>query len=419
MSRKPGLVVIGGGQAGFQAAASARAMGYQERVTIVSGEAEPPYQRPPLSKAYLLGKQTRESLFLQKPSFYEDQGIELLLSRSVAQIDRQGSRVELDDGGYLPFTHLVLATGATNHTLPIQGTSLDGVLSLRSLGEADALRQRVEACQAIVVVGGGFIGLEFAAVARALGKSVTLVETQPRLMARAVPPAISAFYQREHEVRGVIFAMPAGVSRFDGEGGRLRRVVLRDGRMLEAELALVGVGVAPETRLAVAAGLSVGNGIEVDATLRTSDPRIFAIGDCASFLLTSGARRRVESVPNAVDQGRHLATCLVGGSASFSTLPWFWSDQYQYKLQIAGLAEGVEETVLRGCAEEARFSVFSYRAGRLVAVHSVNRPLDHAFARKLLGAGVSIPKHEATDETLDLRLIAQARSAAPGGIPST
>ncbi|TXM92767.1 NAD(P)-binding protein [Methylobacterium sp. WL30] len=405
-----GLVVVGGGQAGFQVAASLREAGFADPVTIVGDEPGLPYQRPPLSKAYLAGKTDAAGLHLRPDAFYAEHRIAVRSQTRAVAIDRAARTLRLGDGTVLPYDHLVLATGARNRPLPVPGADLAGVRQLRDLADADALRAALEIARRIVVVGAGFIGLEFAAVAAARGLDVTVIEAADRPMARAVSTETGAFFRGAHEGLGVRFAFGAGVASIAGEGGRAGAVRLSDDRELPADLVVVGIGVLPNQELAAEAGLSVADGIRVDAFLATDDPAISAIGDCtrhpSAFAtgLSADGTVRIESVQNAIDQGRCLAARLAGRPAAYAALPWFWSDQGRYKLQIAGLSGPSDLSVRRGAGEA--FSVFRYRGARLVAVESINRAGDHMMARRILGAGRTPTPVQAADPAFDLKAFA-------------
>ncbi|MBV9747364.1 MAG: FAD-dependent oxidoreductase [Acetobacteraceae bacterium] len=406
------MVIVGTGQGGFQVAASLREEGFDGRVLLVGDEPDLPYQRPPLSKAYLTGEADADLVRMRPETFFAEHGVELRAGEQVTRIDRAERQVVLASGKALPYDHLVLALGARNRPLPVPGADLDGVVQLRTLGEAEALRQRLDAAREAVVVGAGFIGLEFAAAA-SRGIPVTVIEATDRPMARAVSPAMSHFFRGAHERQGVRFAFGATVVRVLGTDGRASGVETADGRRFAADLVLVGIGVIPNAELAADAGLAVANGIVVDEHLQTSDPAISAIGDCAAHpsRFAPGAPVRIESVQNAVDHARCVAARLAGRPAPYASLPWFWSEQGKLKLQIAGLATPHERAVVRGDpAQEGKqdgkgggFSVFCYSGGKLVGVESVNRPLDHVLARKLLTSGVTVTPEQAADRGFDLR----------------
>ena len=309
---------------------------------------------------------------------------------------------------------MVLATGARNRKLPVEGADLMGVLYLRTLAESDAIRERFAAAQEIVVAGAGFIGLEIAAVASKLGKHVTVVEPLARVMSRAVSPIVSDFYAQAHAQWGVTLLLNTRLERIRGEGGRVVGVSLSEGRELPADLVLVGIGIEPETALAQSAGLTVANGIVVDARLATVDATISAIGDCASFPEPgSGRMIRLESVQNAADQGRCVAKRISGEPADYAAVPWFWSDQRDLKLQMVGLTAGCDRTVLRGDPAQRAFSVFCFRGERLVGIESINHAGDHMFGRRLLAAGETLTPEEAGDLGFDLKAAACRPDAGP------
>jgi 3-phenylpropionate/trans-cinnamate dioxygenase ferredoxin reductase component len=405
------VVIVGAGHAGFQLAASLRQHGFDGPVVLVGDEPVLPYQRPPLSKEYLAGKIGLDLLLMQPEAFYRDHRIEFRAGTRVVAIDRAARRVELAAGGHLSYGHLVLATGARNRVPPLPGIERDGVCYLRSLAETDLLRERLAAAERIVVIGAGFIGLEFAAVARAQGKHVHIVELTDRVMGRVVSPPVSHFFAAAHRRAGVEFTFRAQAVRIAGDGGRVAHVELAGGDRLAADLVLVSVGVVPNGELAAAAGLPVANGIVVDAALATADPLVSAIGDCASFpcVHAAGAPTRLEAVQNAADHARCVADRITGRPHPYGALPWFWSEQGELRLQIAGLTNGHDETILRGDPESGQFSVFCYREGRLVGIESVNRPADHAQARRLLAAGRQVSPEDAADASFDLRAAAGAR----------
>ena len=388
-----GVVIIGAGQGGFQTAASLRAEGYQERITLIGDEAGVPYQRPPLSKGFLLGKQEQRHAELRPPTFYETQRITLVTARATA-IDRFARKVVLDSGAQIEYDTLVLATGARNRLLPHEN-----VLYLRTLGEAAEIRERLAAANDVVVIGGGFIGLEVAAAARTLSKQVTVVEGQPRLMARVVAPVVSEYFRSQHEAKGVDILLNAALI-----GISDKEVLLGERTRRPADLVIAGIGVVPNMEVAREAGLPVGNGITVDENLRTPDERIFAIGDCAESPNSyAGMLCRLESVQNAVDQAACVAKAIVGHGAPYGAVPWFWTDQYDIHLQMAGLPVGFDQVVTRSDPETRKFSVFYFRGGTLCAVDSVNRPADHLAARKLIGARVALSPDQAKDESFDLK----------------
>ncbi len=404
------VVVVGAGHAGVQVAASLRDEGFAGRIVLVSGEASYPYQRPPLSKAYLKGETGAEGLLLRAEAFYTAKDIELKRGTRVIALDRQARTVALSNGETIGYDHLVLATGTVPRPFAVPGRDLSGVLTLYTIEDASRLKAAIEAAGDVVVVGAGFIGLELTAAAVAAGKRVSVVELGPRPLGRAVSSEISTFYAGAHGAAGARLLFGAGVERIEGEDGRVRAVVLSDGTRLAADLVLVGIGVLPEDGLAREAGLSCDNGIVVDEFLLTSDPAISAIGDCAAFPSPhSGSRIRLESVQNAVDQARCVAKRLTGKAEPYSALPWFWSDQGPLKLQIAGLSHGCDRWAMRGDPLENAFTVFGFRGDRLAVVETVNRPADHMVARKLIAAGIALTPEEAADPAVDLKALLKAR----------
>jgi 3-phenylpropionate/trans-cinnamate dioxygenase ferredoxin reductase subunit len=410
-----GTVIVGGGQAGFQVAASLREAGYAEPVIVIGDEPQLPYQRPPLSKTYLTGETTAQRLEFRPQSYFEKHRIDLRTRERVTVIDRGARRVTMSSGQTLAYEHLVLATGAHNRQLPVSGAEHDGVLYLRTLAEADAMKDRFASAESIVVAGAGFIGLELAAVASKLGKQVTVIEPLARVMSRAVSPEISHFYAQAHAAWGIDLRLNTRLEKIDAAGGRVRSVTTVAAETLPADLVLVGIGIVPASELAEAAGLSVANGICVDPQLCTADPNVSAIGDCASFPdAASGTTIRLESVQNAVDQARCVAKRIAGRPADYAAVPWFWSDQRDLKLQMVGLTAGCDRTVLRGSSDARAFSVFCFQGDKLAGIESVNRPGDHMFGRRLLGAGASITPDEAADPAFDLkaRLATLPRTAA-------
>jgi 3-phenylpropionate/trans-cinnamate dioxygenase ferredoxin reductase subunit len=397
------VVIAGAGHAGFQLAASLRQHGYGERICLINDEAHLPYQRPPLSKAYLKGEGRPDSLMFRPDKFYRDQNIELIADRA-AFIDRAAHRLLLASGAFLDYGHLVLATGARNRLLDIPNANLEDVRYLRILDESEALRQRIATARHVVVIGAGFIGLEFAATARAKGLEVDVVELGARVMARAVTAEISDYFQERHTAAGIRIHLGVQATAIEEDGARVTGVSLSDGRHVPADLVVVGVGVLPNVELAEQAGLPVAAGIVVNEQLLTADPDISAIGDCALFASPRfGGSLRLESVQNAADHGRCVAARLTGDARTYDGLPWFWSDQGDDKLQIAGLTTGYDRVVVRGDRAQRSFSAFCYKSGQLVGIESINRAADHVFGRKILGLNRSIGPEQAADLTFDLK----------------
>jgi 3-phenylpropionate/trans-cinnamate dioxygenase ferredoxin reductase subunit len=400
------VVIVGAGHAGVQAAASLREQGFQDEIVLLSGESELPYQRPPLSKGFLKGEMDFLGLPLRAEAFFSDHRIELRRGARACRIDRARRWVETSSGDPIDYGHLILATGSRHRRLAAPGVALPGVFGLRTIADAIAIRQRLGTGVRLVVVGAGFIGLEIAATARGLGVDATVVEIA-RPMGRAVSPIISDFFLKAHSAAGVRFRIGRGVAEIRG-ADKAEAVVLTDGEVLPADFVVVGVGVIAEDALARESGLECGNGIVVDQHLATSDPAISAIGDCADFPHAAlGARTRLESIQNAVDQGRCVAARLAGKPAPYDSLAWFWSDQGELKLTIAGLAHGVDQWVVRGEPESGAFSTFGFRDGRLAVVESVNRAADHAAAKRIIGTPKTLTPEDAANPAFDLRALAK------------
>ena len=404
-----GTLVVGASQAGVELAVAMRRLGDTAPITLAGAEPAPPYERPPLSKAYLAGTVDQASLSLRAPQFFAERRIDVVSGCRVARIESTpdaaagAGLARTVDGRVFPFDRLALTVGARARRLVVPGADLRGVHYLRTVADAMRLRRHLDAARRVVVIGGGFIGLEVASVARTLGKDVTVVEAAGRLMARSVAPAVSAFYHDAHRRRGVEMCLGVGVVALHGQDGRIVAVELADGRRLPADLVIVGVGIVPRTGLAAQLGLACEGGIIVDAHARTSDPSIVAAGDCtvSPHPLTGAGRYRLESVPHATAQARIAAATLLGLSAPPPDVPWFWSDQYDLKLQIAGLSDGYDQCVVRGASADS-ISVLYYRDGVLLAVNAVNRVADYFDVRRALARGATIPAQRASDP--DIRL---------------
>jgi len=401
-----GLVIVGGSYAAVQAAASARQGGYQEPIRILSEDRHPPYQRPPLSKAFLTDAGDA-SVPLRADTFYAEQRITLELGTRVEGIDRGSKHVVTADGVRLRYDKLILATGARPRTMNVDGSALEGVCLLRSLDDARSIKRRLADVQSVAVVGGGFIGLEVAASCAKLGKKVTVIEALPRLMSRALPPMLADWFANQHRAHGADLRLGIGVAAFRGTGGNVHSVGLSGGTEIPAQLVVVGIGVVPNEELAKGAGLSCANGVLVDTFGRSSDPDIFALGDCSRHPSRySDTPLRLESVQNAMDQGRAAGATIAGKETPYDTIPWFWSDQYDLKLQMSGLSAGHDAHAVRGSLDEGRFSVFYFRADRVIGVDSVNRPAEHLLARKLVAGRSALSPVQAADASFDLKALA-------------
>jgi 3-phenylpropionate/trans-cinnamate dioxygenase ferredoxin reductase component len=416
---KAGTLVIGASQAGLQLAVSLRDAGDTAPITLVGEEPHAPYQRPPLSKAYLQGGTELEKLWLRTPEFLATRDITLLTGEQIETVDLHSSgptgSARTASGRVLSFDRLALTVGARPRRLTVPGADLDGVMYLRTADDANALRDLQSDAASVVVVGGGFIGLEAAAVARAEGKSVAVVEAADRLIGRSVAPVVSEFYRAAHTRRGVDIRLGAQVVSLDGKQNRVCAVRLSDGTRIPADLVVVGIGVEPRTELARQLELEISGGIVVDRYARTSNPAVVAAGDCTvqPNPLTGQGRVRLESVQNAISQAKAAAATLAGRREPNDAVPWFWSDQFNLKLQIAGLSAGHDRYVVRGDLASEAFSVLYYRDGTLLAVDAVNAPGDYMAVRKALTQGATISAEAAADSAVTLRelIVAQAIGA--------
>ncbi|MEQ8269720.1 FAD-dependent oxidoreductase [Algiphilus sp.] len=397
-------VIVGAGQAGAEVASELRKRGFEGQISLIGDEPVAPYRRPPLSKAYFSGDAEADSLLVLKPPQLEKNGIDLLSGVTVDAIDRATHTVTLSDGRSLQYDKLALTTGGRARPLPCPGNDLDGVFLLRSLADVDAIRAHCNAETRMAIVGGGFIGLEVAASARKAGMAVTVVETLDRVLARVTAPVVSAFFERIHREAGVDLRTGVRVEAIEGTT-KVEGVRLGDGSVIPADVVVVGIGLIPNVELAEAAGLEVDNGIVVDACAQTSDPDIVAAGDCANHPNRfAGERIRLESVQNAMEQARVAAGTMLGAESPYDAVPWFWSDQYDCKLQMAGLSVGYDDIVLRGDpAAEKRFSAFYLRDGQLIAADSVGRPQDFMFAKKLVTLNIAPDRAKLADPEVPLK----------------
>ncbi len=381
------ILIVGAGHAGGTVAASLRQLGCDEPITIVGDEPYLPYQRPPLSKAWLKGDVSFAAVGLRPQAFYDQRNIALRLDARVAAIDPAAQSAILSSGESLSYRVLILATGARPRRMGIEGEDLPGVHALRSIADADAIKAGLQPGRRLVVIGGGYVGLEVAASARIHGMEVVVVEREARLMARVASPILSAFVQKYHERQGVVFRLEAGVTGIESASGSVRGVRLADGRSEPADMVLVGIGAVPNVELAQAAGLVCNNGIAVDLEARTSAPGIYAIGDCTERPLPHyGCRMRLESVASAVEQARQAAAAICGAKPPAPEVPWFWSDQYDLKIQIAGLPIGGAAVEVRGAVDEGKFAVAHLAGdGRLCAVEAINLPAEYMAGRATIG----------------------------------
>jgi len=410
-----GLVIIGASYAGVQAALSARDSGYSEPITIVADEEWMPYQRPPLSKDFLIDLATEDSLVLRDKAFFANKGIDLVLGARATKIDRGSRKVVLDGHSEYVFDKLLIGTGSHARKLPVPGAELDGVRYLRTMKDAIDLKTSLREASEIVIIGGGFIGLEVAASASKLGKKVTVLESAGRLLERAVSPTVSEFLLNIHMQHGVDVQLGKTVVSIDGQGRRVASVNCKDGVNIHADLVLVGVGGLPNDQIAKNAGLNCQNGIVVDDHGRTSDPNIFAAGDCATHFNNFASEwLRLESVQNAQDQAKAAGVAIAGSTGPYASVPRFWSDQYDAKLQIVGLSRNFDDQAIRGSIEDGKFSVFYYKKSKLIAVDSVSRPGDQMAARRLIAGGISPKPDQIRDSSFDLKSL--LKSAGSVGV---
>jgi len=399
------LVIVGAGQAAFALASKLRALKDERPITIIGSEDAYPYQRPPLSKKYLLGEMSFDRLMFRPEEWYAENNVDIRLSTWVEEIDRAAKTVRMQDGSTLSYDKLVLATGAAPRLLPASiGGDLEGVLTVRDKRDADRLVEEMKPGRRLLVIGGGYIGLEAAAVARKLGLEVTLIEMADRILQRVAAKETADIMRGIHQAHGVSIREKTGLVRLVGMDSRVAAAELSDGSMLDVDFVIVGIGVTPNDRLARESGLDVGNGIVVDDHTRTSDADIHAVGDCA-MLPWRGQHVRLESVQNAVDQAEAAAAVLAGTEAAYEAKPWFWSDQYEVKLQIAGFNLGYDETMLRPGAREGSWSVWYFRDGRFVAVDAVNDAKAYVAGKKLLDAGAEPDRAILADAAADLKLL--------------
>ncbi len=402
------IVIAGAGHAAGQVVATLRHEKFKGKIVLIGDEPYLPYQRPPLSKKFLAGEMPADRLFLKPASFYEDPQIELRLDTTVTSIDRTAGSLTIEGGDAVAYDKLILALGSRARPLAVDGTDLKHVHYLRGIADVEAIRAEFEAGRRLVIVGGGYIGLEVAAVARKLGLDVTVVEMADRVMSRVVSPEISDFYQIEHTNQGVKFRLSTKVRALRGKK-RVKQVVLDNDEEIRADLVIIGAGILPNTQLAREAGLDVADGIVVDDRCQTSDPDIFAVGDCTSHPNDIYDRYlRLESVHNALEQAKTAANNICGKETHYCDVPWFWSDQFDLKLQIAGLSDGYDDIVIRGNPAERSFACLYLRKGRLIAVDAVNAPRDFMQSKALIAAQVIIPSQQLADPDNSLKELGAA-----------
>lgn len=401
-----GVIIVGGGHGGAQAAIALRQNGYAGPVTIIGREEEPPYERPPLSKEYMAGDKEFERIYIRPRTFWAEKQVDLLLGRSVDAVDPSGKTVTLDDGSVRSYVSLIWAAGGDPRRLPLPGGDLGGVHCVRNRADADAIMAELGETDQVVVIGGGYIGLEAAAVLTKLGKKVVLLEALPRVLARVAGPELSEFYEAEHRAHGVDLRTGVAVAALEGANGKVTGVRLGDGTVIPAQMIIVGIGIIPSVEPLVAAGAKGSNGVEVDEFCRTSLPDIYAIGDCAAHAngFAGGAMIRLESVQNANDQATVAAKTICGADAQpYKATPWFWSNQYDLKLQTVGLSTGHDATVLRGDPAARSFSVIYLKDGKVIALDCVNMVKDYVQGRKLVEANVTLSAQSLADTNIPLK----------------
>ena len=397
-------IIIGASHAAAQLAPTLRQEGWEGRVVVIGDEAWIPYHRPPLSKTFLSGEKTMDEIYIKPQNVYDNADVEFMLNTRVESIDRENKSVTLDNGETLNWDKLALTTGSRVRKIDVPGVDLEGIYYLRDAADVDKIRSRTGDGKKAVIIGGGYIGLETAAVLRKLGMEVTVIEMMERVLQRITTPEISAFYQRIHLEEGVNILCGVGLEAFEGEGS-VQKVVCNDGSTHDADLVVIGVGILPNVELAEAAGLEVNNGIVVDKFARTSDPDIVAAGDCTFHPNAFYGRDiRLESVQNASDQARTAALSLCGKDQAYDALPWFWSDQYDLKLQIAGLSQGYDEVVIRGDIEGGRsFAAFYLKDGVIISVDAVNKPPEFMMGKRLISGKVSPDRDKLADASVPIK----------------
>lgn len=400
------IVIAGAGHAAGQVVATLKQKQFEGEIVLVGEEPHLPYQRPPLSKKYLAGELPAERLSFKPASFYDASNIDLRLNTRITAIDRSAKSVTTSGGESIPYDTLILAVGAHARQLPVDGNDLDGVHYLRGIADVDAIRRDAGDATRAVIVGAGYIGLEVAAVLKQLGLEITVIEMAGRVMSRVVSEQVSAFYEREHAAHGVNIELSTGLQSFHGDK-RVSGVETTDDRVLAADFVVVGAGILPNTELASAAGLEIDNGVVVDDHCRSSDPDIFAVGDCTSHpSAIYGRRMRLESVHNALEQAKTAAANACGDDVAYSQVPWFWSDQYDLKLQIAGLSDGFDDVVIRGNPDERSFACVYLRESRMIAVDAVNAPREFMQAKPLIADAFEPDRAKLADPGIELKDLA-------------
>lgn len=401
------VVIVGAGHAGAQAAIALRLQKFAGSVVVIGEEPEYPYERPPLSKEYLAGEKPFERIMIRPPAFWEERDVTMLLGRRVVTVDPELRQVATDDGRRIGYGKLIWAAGGTPRLLSCAGADLKGLHAVRNRADVDRMMDELGGVEQIVVIGGGYIGLEAAAVLTKLGKKVVLLEALDRVLARVAGEAVSRFYEAEHRAHGVDLRTGIAIDCIEGADGAVSGVRLKDGTVIPAQMAIVGIGIVPAVEPLVEAGAASGNGVEVDGFCRTSLADVYAVGDCASHenRFADGARIRLESVQNANDQATLVATSITGEAQPYDAVPWFWSNQYDLRLQTVGLSIGYDQTVTRGDVADRSFSVVYLKQGRVIALDCINAVKDYVQGRKLVAEGLTVDPARLADASIPLKEI--------------
>lgn len=404
------VLIVGAGHGGAQAAIALRQLGFEGSIGLLGDEADPPYERPPLSKEYFSGEKSFERILIRPASFWGDRNVSLLLNRRVTAVDAHNHQVTLEDGSPLSYGKLIWATGGSPRRIACPGCDLAGVHGVRTRADADAMLSEIEGASEVVVIGGGYIGLEAAAVLSKFGKHVTVLEALDRVLARVAGEPLSRFYEQEHRAHGVDVRLNAKVTALEGENGRVTGVRLDDGALLPAQMVIVGIGIIPAVEPLIAAGAAGVNGVDVDEYCRTTLPDVYAIGDCAAHVngFAAAARIRLESVQNANDQATTAVKAIIGQEQPYHAVPWFWSNQYDLRLQTVGLSIGFDDIVQRGDPAARSFSIIYLRDGKVIALDCVNATKDYVQGRALVMRGVAAPKIELANVEIPLKTLVPA-----------
>lgn len=399
------VIIVGTGHAGAQAAVALRQQGFTGSILMIGEELHLPYERPPLSKEYFSGEKTFERILLRPEQFWQDKKIDLKLGQRVIQIDAQSHRILTQQNYEYHYNKLIWATGGKPRRLSCEGAALEGIHYIRNREDVDRINQELDRVQKCVIIGGGYIGLEAASALRKINREVTLVEGQSRVLARVAGPIISDFYQQYHQEKGVEFYLGQGVDYLEGDQGRVHTVILANGTRIATDMVIVGIGLNPEVNVLVEAGAAFSNGIETDRRCRTSLVDIFAIGDCANHenFFADGQRIRLESVQNANDQAMIVTKEILDKGEDYAAVPWFWSNQYDLKLQTIGLSIGYDQEILRGEPDSGSFTVIYLREGKIIAIDCVNRPADFIQGKAIIQQSIYIPIEQLSDHSQALK----------------